>query len=308
MTGVKEAFKKIYKTVAPPSVQMRVSYYFQYAKGFQKVKNRFKTRMLYDIDLKNPRTFNEKLTHRKLFCRDRIWIEVTDKVEVRNWLRKNNLICADLKLIPKYGVFESYSQLRDAILPEKFIAKAAWASGLNCIVRDLSSDRAKLHLWVKKWFDGENRYGVEKLIWPSAYIPRRIIIEELLVTPEGCPPDDFKFFVFHGRVEFFQVDYDRFQNHQRNIYNREKEFIPVEKSGIHNSQDRKLPNNIENMISVAERIGKHFDFARIDLYYFSGEIYFGEITMTPANGAGRFSPQEFDFVSGGYWKYPPQKI
>jgi len=32
--------------------------------------------------------------------------------------------------------------------------------------------------------------------------------------------------------------------------------------------------------------------------------YFGEITMTPVNGVGRFNPPKFNFIAGGYWKYP----
>ena len=39
---------------------------------------------------------------------------------------------------------------------------------------------------------------------------RRVIVEELLAGAGGGVPDDYKFFVFHGRCAFVQVDTGRF--------------------------------------------------------------------------------------------------
>ncbi len=61
------------------------------------------------------------------------------------------------------------------------------------------------------------------------------------------------------------------------------------------------------MIEVAERIGAHFDFVRVDLYSHAGNVYFGELTMTPMNGCDPFQPAELDYTAGDYWDYPASK-
>jgi hypothetical protein len=39
-------------------------------------------------------------------------------------------------------------------------------------------------------------------------------------------------------------------------------------------------------------------FARIDFYNVKGRIYFGEITLYPAGGMGKFIPEEWDTILG----------
>jgi hypothetical protein len=38
------------------------------------------------------------------------------------------------------------------------------------------------------------------------------------------------------------------------------------------------------MLEIAEALSRGFDFVRVDLYNFDGQIYFGEMTCTPAGG------------------------
>ncbi len=64
-----------------------------------------------------------------------------------------------------------------------------------------------------------------------------------------------------------------------------------------------LSVRVAAMIPIVERIGAHFDFARIDLYLLGEEIMFGEITQCPANGFAAFTPTSFDFELGEKWRY-----
>jgi len=57
------------------------------------------------------------------------------------------------------------------------------------------------------------------------------------------------------------------------------------------------------MIELAEDIGEDFDFVRIDLFNPEGEeIVFGEMTLAPGAGQGRFEPTRYDFELGSHWK------
>ena len=52
------------------------------------------------------------------------------------------------------------------------------------------------------------------------------------------------------------------------------------------------------MIRVAETLSADFPYARIDLFYCGGKVYFGEITFYHGGAFERFDPPEFDRVFG----------
>ena len=130
-----------------------------------------------------------------------------------------------------------------------------------------------------------------------AYIPiiPAIIVERAIAMPGGGVPKDYKFFVYHGRVHFIQVDIDRFSHHARNLYDREWRLLPAQ-FGYPMSLDIQIePDNLEEMIYAAEKIGSQFDFVRVDLYSIDRDIFFGEATFYPEAGLGKFFPPEWDY-------------
>lgn len=297
------AYLIAYSPLFPVIWGMTAYYNLQRLRGFPIVKRRFRRKAGYELDLDNPTSLNQKLTHRKLFCRDPIWIEVTDKVAVRDWLRRNNLLGEDLRLIPALGVFRTARQLHKAKLPQRCIIKAAWASGRNAIIEKGVDQTPSLGDDIQRWMLESPTYRYQSLIWPAWHIPRRLVVEEFLADEDGNPPRDIKFFVFHGRVRFFYILSDRLQGRKTKFYNRNLDVLDV-RSVSPTSPDSRLPENIDRVIAAAEAIGRFFDFARVDLYSHNGAVYFGEITQTPNNGEAAFHPEAFDFEAGTYWDYP----
>lgn len=55
-----------------------------------------------------------------------------------------------------------------------------------------------------------------------------------------------------------------------------------------------MPENLNEMISIAEQLSDGFKFLRVDLYNVKGKIYFGELTFYPASGMGAFVPEVWD--------------
>lgn len=54
------------------------------------------------------------------------------------------------------------------------------------------------------------------------------------------------------------------------------------------------------MIRIAELLSKDISFARIDLYEVEGKVWFGEITLYPAAGYAKFSPDEWNRTLGDW--------
>ncbi|WP_185265703.1 ATP-grasp fold amidoligase family protein [Halopseudomonas xiamenensis] len=254
----------------------------------------------YDVNLDNPKTFNEKLIHRRLFSRDSVWPIVTDKILARTWVAPmaNE---AQLKLIPAVSFYDIDSfDFSGLELP--VVVKANWASGLNIFIRDLA-DISIIKERLKIWRDSP--YKMESLIWAAHEIKRGFLVEKMLVEEDGKVPADYKFFVFHGKVSMIQVDLDRFSGHTRGAFSRSGDRLPYNFSAYKAApEEASIPKaTLDKLIPVAEKIGAKFDFARVDLYLHGGDVFFGEITQTPSAGFGRFSDKCFDEYLGGLWQY-----
>jgi hypothetical protein len=52
------------------------------------------------------------------------------------------------------------------------------------------------------------------------------------------------------------------------------------------------------MLEIARKLSEGLFFARIDLYDVQDKIIFGEVTLYPESGFGRFYPDEADLALG----------
>ena len=249
--------------------------------------------------IKRPRTFNEKIAHLQLLEYDPRFQVLADKWEVRGYVSD---VVGKQYLTEVFAVMSSVSELNLDKLPDRFVAKPNHLSGEIYFISDKRSldyrDFVRtLNLWLSSThgiFHGEYWY---------AQIPPRIIIEEWLSDNGQDVPSDIKFYVFHGRVEYIQIDLNRFSRHTKIIHTREWRELAVEYHLPHDPDTGLAkPARLDEMISVAEALGQEFDFVRVDLYCLDdSRIVFGEMTFNPNTGIGRFKPRKFDFEFGELW-------
>ena len=126
------------------------------------------------------------------------------------------------------------------------------------------------------------------------YIQPKLFVEELLF-PE---PDEYKFFIFHGKMKAVQVDFDRFKDHFR-VYCDRNWNILTRMDTYHDEPLR--PSNWNQMILAAENLAPKADFVRVDFYYFNDKILGSEITFTPAAGGYDPHSQRPDKLLSSWW-------
>lgn len=115
-------------------------------------------------------------------------------------------------------------------------------------------------------------------------------------------PNDYKFYCFDGKVAAIQIDIDRFERHQKQFVT--PDWRVITSYGINCQKDTPFPKpqNLIDMIEVAQKLSQSFDFLRVDLYSLNGRLYFGEITIYPYAGVGKFIHGKLDIYLGGFWK------
>lgn len=256
-----------------------------------------RARLGYTPNLIWPHTFNEKVIRRKLRRPDPTWTEMADKVAARDLVAARG---GASSLNEAYLITSRAEDIDPTRLPQSFVVKGAHGSGWNVFVPDareldFNDLRARCRMWLGRTYGSDSGQT-----WHSG-IPRRLIVERLLHDPVWGTPLDYKCFVFHGRVTYVQVDVGRFTHHTRSFYDREWHLQPwgllyPPAPPIHR------PAVLSRLIALAERLSGGIDFVRVDLYELCGEVIFGEFTLAPEDGWGRFWPDsQPDRNLGAHW-------
>ena len=265
------------------------------------IAGKFRQTFGYELDWANPRTLNEKLNWMKLNFRDPLQKIAADKFAVREHVKAK---IGEKYLIPLIRKYDCAGDLRFAELPTAFVLKVNHGSGQNWIVRDKSKeDERKVVRQFREWM-ATSHYAASRE-WPYKDMKPAIVAEELLLDEAGQIPCDFKLHCFGGKVATVQVDLDRETAHRRNFYDlgwKLQPFIWTEWEGDRpswsNGRAVERPAALPEMVRVAETLSADFPYARIDLFYCGGKVYFGEITFYHGGAFERFDPPEFDRVFG----------
>lgn len=243
-------------------------------------------------------TFSDKILHRRIFDRRALLSQLADKAAVRLYVqaRLGTEILTDLYHLTVHPDTIPFDEL-----PNRFVVKPTHGSGWVQIVPDKSSlDRAALietcNGWLKRSYYRETREWVYKDIEP------RILVEEFIDDGSGNVPNDYKFFVFDGKVDMVQVDTARFTDHRRRLYSPTWERLGALLQYDDVIGDVPRPPHLAEMITAAATLGAGLDFVRADFYDTGERIYFGELTNYPGAGLDRFRPTEFDRWLGERWK------
>lgn len=263
-----------------------------------------------NIMWENPQTLNEKINWKKLYDRKNIYIGLTDKYKVRNYIKDK---IGEKYLIPLYFHTKNPKKICVEKLPKKFILKPNHGSGENMIVYDKSKVSKKEIIKKSKKFLKNNFYPVCRE-WQYKDIKPRILIEKLLLNKEGNIPFDYKFHCINGKVEMIQVDEDRFGNHKRSYFDKNWKLLPftycLEKNGkpiYEIDKNIKKPKKLKEMLRLAKKLSEDFDYVRVDLYNIGEEVYFGELTFTHGGGYEKFFPEKYDRIYGDKLKMNNEK-
>lgn len=243
-----------------------------------------------------PKTFNELVRRRMLWDRNPALKLTADKITAREYVRSR---MGEEHLIPLYLVTDDPRSIDFDQLPQSFALKASHGWNFNIIVFDKHSlNRDDAIRRLVQWQAQDYYFGVRE--WPYRKLKPRILAEQLVLSNGKIPPE-YKLFVFNGRVRFIQVEIDRFGTYRKASFDENWRRLAIEYVAPNASEPVKRPDCLSDLIRIAERLGKEFEFARIDLYLCDGRIYFGELTHFPNAGRIPFRPRDFDRMLGEVW-------
>ena len=254
------------------------------------------------LDLKNPKTFNEKLQWLKLNDRKPEYTLMVDKYEVKRYIAER---IGEEYVIPTLGVWDNFDDIDFDLLPNQFVIKCTHDSGGLVICKDKSKlDILKAREKINKALSRRFFYFGRE--WPYKNVKPRIIAEKYLVDETVDELRDYKFFCFGGVCKCLKVDFDRFIEHHANYYDPQGNLLEFGEKICPPNIDKNivLPSNKNKMLQLAEILSKDIPFLRADFYDVNGKIYFGELTFYPASGWGEFTDEKWDYKLGEWIELP----
>lgn len=260
------------------------------------------------LRLRDPLTFNDFLALRKLGPRDPRLTAWSDKVRAKELAAE---ILGAEHVLPNLWVGEDPEALPLGSLPRPCVIKTAHGWGDGVFLRDGDDvDAADVRRRLRRALARDQSLHADE--WNYAEVPRRILVEPMMVGPYGGVPADFKFHVFHGRARYVLAVEGRFGERRRGFYDLGWRRLPFAFLDDHDGSFRRgeisRPGRLDAMREMAERLAAGFDYVRIDLYDAEGGVIFGEATFFPEAGYGAFVDPAHDRLWGAHWREPGPRL
>ena len=246
------------------------------------------------LNLKNPRTFCDKLNWLKLHDIHPEYTRLVDKIEVRDHVRE---VLGEDICIPLLGAWTHYDEINFDALPDQFVLKCNHDSGSVKIITDKSTMD---HEVLRAFYEGrlkQNPYVLGRE-YPYRDVAPRIYAEKYVVSQGQRDINDYKFFCFDGKPELLFVATERSTDCRFDFF--DMEFRHLDIVNIHPQSDHPVqkPETFEQMKQIAAKLSAGMKFVRIDLYEIDGKVCFSEYTMDHAGGFWPMHPEEWEYKMG----------
>jgi hypothetical protein len=267
------------------------------------VRIRYFVRFKKRLNLKNPKTLNEKILYMSLRTDTSQWTRLADKYNVRGYVEECGLPDTLVKLL---GHWQNAEDIDFDKLPNEFVLKTTQGSGDILLVRDKATiDRQDVVNKMRKAV--KMKYGELEGGKHYMRIAPAIIAEELLHNdPESLKHStsiiDYKIWCFNGKAHYVWACCNRDKN-GTDVMTYDLDWQPHPEYSVFTPHYRRgeimpRPENLDLMIDAAEKLATPFPVVRVDLYNLAGKIYFGEMTFTSLGALMDFHTDEFQEMCG----------
>lgn len=304
-------------------IQLRIAHLFNNQTLL--IKALYRLGMGKRLDLKNPKTFSEKLQWLKLHDHNELYHSLVDKHAVKQYVSDR---IGKEYVIPSYGIWDCFDDIDFDSLPEQFVLKTTNGGGGSGVVichdkSTFSKESAKVLLEKSMKNDIYRKSGE----WAYKNVRPRILAEEYIEQDplqnlddyikvdksgfvsakeihKGKGLNDYKFFCFNGKVKALFVATNRFdeKGSQKNVkfdfYDESFNHLPFCQGHPNADVAPVKPKHFDEMIVLAEKLSIGIPHVRVDLYESGDKVFFGEMTFYHFGGFVPFNPDSWDEVFG----------
>lgn len=243
-----------------------------------------------------PETLSDKFQHRKIFDKNRLFIVLNDKIEIRDFVKNKKANVHFPKLL--WAGYDVQNIPFDELTPPFVYKPNNSCRKIEFVHTEEAIDRKAITEKCQKWV-GES-FGFKLSEWAYTQIPTRILFEEYLSPNQGEDAlISYKFFCFHGKVGYVQVHSTKGGEDLLTWWSKDGKKLPIRKwipdehgQLRERDPDLNLPKTFQEMVSCSEKISENIDHLRVDLYCVRDKIYVGELTTYDGAGCSYFFEED----------------
>lgn len=263
----------------------------------------FKATFGCQLNLDNPKSFNEKLQWLKLYNRRPEYTMMVDKYRVREYIKQK---IGEEYLIPLLGVWERVEDIDFNELPAQFVLKCNHDQGSVVICKDknqFDENAAKEKLKNKLV---KNHYWPTRE-WPYKNIKPCVICEKYMEDEGKEELSDYKVLCFNGEPKLIEVHRGRFGGkHTQDFYDVKWKKTGFNQPDVPMSDEiMEKPAFVELMLDLSRKLADGIPHVRVDWYYANEHLYFSELTFYDASGFDPFEGNQDEEI--GSWLQLPEK-
>lgn len=238
------------------------------------IKLKFRVKNGKRLNLKDPKTFNEKQNWLKLYDRNPLYTDLVDKYRVKAFVSRT---IGEEYVVPCYGFWESVDDVDFDSLPQQFVIKCNHDSGGVCICKDKSqfdvaAAKAKLRRGMNDDFFKYSR------VWPYKNVKKGILADKYLDDHVGTELRDYKWWCFNGEPKVMYCT-NKAKDVYENFYDMDFNSLDISHGFRRFEPEIQKPVEFELMKDLAAKLSAGIPFVRIDFFDVEGHVYFGEFTF-----------------------------
>lgn len=265
------------------------------------LKALFKLKVGYNLDLNNPKTFNEKLQWLKLHFHRPEFHQMVDKEMAKVIVSK---AIGEEYVIPTLGVWNRIEDIDWDSLPNQFVLKTTHGGGGAGVVicKDKTVFEKKEAISVLSRSYKQDIYKNLRE-WPYKGLKKKIIGEKYLQEKNLPFLHDYKVMCFNGKARLIEFHEGRYTSrHTQDFYDVNWNLTSITQGsyGVNKSIPSEKPALLEDMISLSEKLANGLPHIRVDWYIINNHLYFSELTFFDGSGLCPFDKYDDDLMIGSW--------
>ena len=273
------------RVITSDTLYLKLEYYFQTGRK---------------LNLKHPKTFNEKLQWLKIHDHNPLYTKMVDKLAVKSLIA--NTIGGGYG-VRELGVWRHFDDIDFSVLPQQFVLKCTHDSGGLVICKDKNRlDKAAAKRKIEKCLRKNYFYGTRE--WPYKNVEPRIIAEEYLQQADGEELRDYKVMCFNGKAKLIELHMNRHSDHHtQDFYDTSWQKTSISQGhgyGGTSNVNVPKPECLDEMLNLSELLTKNMAHCRVDWYIVNGKLYFGELTFFDGSGYELYDDDNDDLLLGSW--------
>ncbi len=259
------------------------------------LKKIFKNSTGRELNLKHPKTFNEKIQWLKLYDTTPLKTRLTDKILVRDWIKDK---IGEEYLKPVLWIGDKYDDIPFEILPACFFIKLNHGCKWHFVIKkkdeflnnEVLINIVKNH--ITGWL-GQSFFPYAGFEMQYKDIEPKILIEPILADNINEKPHEIEIYCFNGVPEIFQkIRYS--EPREVSIFDKEYKHINLKFLPSYKLVQEEADENLRLAAELSKELCRGFKLVRIDWLINQNRLYFNEMTYTPFSGFYKFNDEKWN--------------